>query len=374
MAKLIKLTHETLIELLDFDPATGVFTWKVARSNRVKVGSRAGVFHAASGGRYISIGDEKFMAHRLAFFYVNKRWPNTDVRPNDGDYDNCSTENLQEVSRVALQHGRSKIKTNTSGYQGVSAAKNGKWQSKITWNYKQISLGGNFDTAEEAGAAYAMALETLKTAKSEDDIRKAVADFRTEKRLRAAWENLHRSNVNHAFGDFADFCAEFEDIPDSRYALAPIDASLPIGHGNVRWALPADAIHSTRDGRSAYNKVLREANRDHHRGRDFRRLYGIDFGDYQRMLLDQKGVCAICEKPETKVENGTIRLLSVDHNHTTGAVRGLLCANCNLAIGYACDDVSVLEKAIIYLRKYGAPSNVVKFEPALVNGIMGNGT
>ena len=36
--------------------------------------------------------------------------------------------------------------------------------------------------------------------------------------------------------------------------------------------------------------------------------------------------------------------------------------------------MTVLEKAIVYLRKYGAPSNVVKFEPMLVNGIMGNGT
>ncbi len=374
MAKLYNLAHETLTQLLDYDPATGVFTWKVARSNRVKVGSRAGVFHAPSGGRYISIEKEKFMAHRLAFFYVNKRWPNTDVRPVDGNYDNCAIENLREVSRVALQHGRTKTKTNTSGFQGVSAAKNGKWQSKITWNYKQISLGANFDTAEEAGESYQVALETLKTATCEDDVKRAVAEFRREKRLRAAWNNLHRSNVNHAFNDFADFCAEFEDIPDSRYALAPVDATKPIGHGNVRWALPADAKINTRDGIVAYHRANREANKDHYRGRDFQRLYGIDFGTYQQMLLDQKGVCAICSKPETKMENGTIRLLSVDHNHTTGAVRGLLCANCNMAIGYACDDVSILERAIVYLQKHGAPSNVIKFEPAVVSGALGNGT
>lgn len=373
MAKLIKLTHETLTELLDLDLATGVFVWKVARSNRVKVGSRAGVFHVPSGGRYISIGDEKFMAHRLAFFYVNKRWPNTDVRPNDGDYDNCAIDNLKEVSRVELQHGRPKIKTNTSGFQGVSAAKAGKFQSKITWNYQQISLGGNFDTAEEASEAYNLALETLKTATSADDIRLAVAAFRLEKRQRAVWNNLHRSNVNHAFGSYEDFCALIPEVPNLRYAIAPIDAALPIGPGNFKWALPIDATHSTREGRSAYNKANREANRDHHRGRDFKRNYGIDFAEYQRMLLEQKGVCAICDNPETKVESGTIRLLSVDHDHTTNAVRGLLCANCNLAIGYACDDVTVLQKAIAYLRKHNQ-SNVVKFEPSVVNGALGNGT
>ena len=77
MSRMSKLTYARVIELLDFDPATGVFVWKVARSNRVKVGSRAGVFHGASGGRYISIDNEKFMSHRLAFFYVNGRWPTT---------------------------------------------------------------------------------------------------------------------------------------------------------------------------------------------------------------------------------------------------------------------------------------------------------
>src|SRR5436305_13875987 len=100
MAKLYKLTHETLTQLLDYDPATGFFTWKVARSNRVKPTSRAGVLHHPSGGRYISIGSEKFMAHRLAWFYQHGRWPETDVRPIDGHYDHCWIANLKEVSRV----------------------------------------------------------------------------------------------------------------------------------------------------------------------------------------------------------------------------------------------------------------------------------
>ena len=41
---MFKLTHDTLTQLLDYDPATGIFAWKVARSNRVKTGSRAGSF------------------------------------------------------------------------------------------------------------------------------------------------------------------------------------------------------------------------------------------------------------------------------------------------------------------------------------------
>ena len=100
-----------------------------------------------------------------------------------------------------------------------------------------------------------------------------------------------------------------------------------------------------------------ESARDHNRDKDFRKKYGIDFAEYQRMLIAQKGVCAICEQPETKLQNGSIRMLSVDHNHKTGAVRGLLCANCNMAIGYACDDVSILQKAIGYLRRWSASAS-----------------
>src|SRR5262245_42876998 len=122
MPRVYKLTHDMLKQLLDYDPATGIFIWKIARSNRVKPGSRAGVLHGPNGGRYISIGDEKFRAHRLAWFYQHGRWPETDLRPIDGDYDHCWISNLKEVSRVQLAHQRVKNKTNTTGYLGVSAA------------------------------------------------------------------------------------------------------------------------------------------------------------------------------------------------------------------------------------------------------------
>lgn len=371
MTKVIRLTHETLRELLDYDPATGVFVWKVARSNRVKVGSRAGVFHKTSGGRYISIANEKFMAHRLAWFYVHGEWPASEVRPIDGNYDHCAISNLKEVSRQELAHARGKQVTNTSGFNGVSRAKNGKWQAKITWNYKQISLGANFDSAKEAGSVYEMASTVLKTATSENEIKAISEALRLEKRQRAAWNNLMAVGIPVGWASFGDFVADVRDVPARRFAMGPIDPTKIVGPGNYRWASSDHEILSSKD-RVAYNRANREANRDHHRGRDFQKKYGIDFGQYQQMLIAQKGVCAVCEQPETKMQHGSIRMLSVDHNHATGAVRGLLCANCNMAIGYACDDVSVLQKAIGYLRRHD-PSNVVPFEPSIVNGTLGNG-
>lgn len=78
--------------------------------------------------------------------------------------------------------------------------------------------------------------------------------------------------------------------------------------------------------------------------------FGITPSQYQEMLDAQDGVCAICERPERSTDKkGRIKALAVDHNHTTGAVRGLLCANCNKGIGNLGDDVDTLIAAAAYL-------------------------
>jgi peptide methionine sulfoxide reductase MsrB len=65
------------------------------------------------------------------------------------------------------------------------------------------------------------------------------------------------------------------------------------------------------------------------------------------MVEEQGGLCAICQKPydwETSA-------LYIDHCHTTGKVRGLLCRNCNKGLGHFFDDVANLARAIEYLKK-----------------------
>lgn len=72
------------------------------------------------------------------------------------------------------------------------------------------------------------------------------------------------------------------------------------------------------------------------------------------MLSIQGGVCAICKKPERHRSNGPkVKRLAVDHDHTTGEVRGLLCNNCNRALGLFGDDVTALQAAIDYLSRVG---------------------
>ena len=92
MKKMPNLTHERLTELLDYDPATGVFVWKFARQG-VVAGSIAGSI--TKGYRYIRIDGGDFLAQRLAWFYVNGVWP-TILRFNDGDTKNCAIGNLNE--------------------------------------------------------------------------------------------------------------------------------------------------------------------------------------------------------------------------------------------------------------------------------------
>jgi tRNA splicing ligase len=72
--------------------------------------------------------------------------------------------------------------------------------------------------------------------------------------------------------------------------------------------------------------------------------------EYEKVLLSQRGVCAICNKVNTITsKKGKIFRLSVDHDHNTGEVRGLLCHDCNIGLGKFKDSTLLLSKAISYL-------------------------
>ena len=101
-----------------------------------------------------------------------------------------------------------------------------------------------------------------------------------------------------------------------------------------------------------YMRKYRKARPDIMRRIDLKKNFGITPEDYQQLLDKQNGVCAICGLPERKVDYRSKRLLplAVDHCHTTKKIRGLLCADCNRAIGMLKDDVTILESAISYLK------------------------
>lgn len=81
--------------------------------------------------------------------------------------------------------------------------------------------------------------------------------------------------------------------------------------------------------------------------------YGITLEDYNELLKKQGYSCAICGRLENENHPFTKKpqRFSVDHDHITGKVRGLLCNRCNLTIGKFDDDVSLFQSAILYLEK-----------------------
>jgi hypothetical protein len=74
----------------------------------------------------------------------------------------------------------------------------------------------------------------------------------------------------------------------------------------------------------------------------FKHKYGITVEQYDLMVKEQNGLCAICQKLEK---------LFVDHCHITGKIRGLLCLKCNLMLGSAVDNLDILNNGISYLKK-----------------------
>ena len=126
-------------------------------------------------------------------------------------------------------------------------------------------------------------------------------------------------------------------------------------------ALPLERFHrsrSTRDGLDPRCKDCRRAAQarkpqDPQRRRNtaLGRLYGITAAEYEAMHTKQGGVCAICKRPEQMTRNGILRNLCVDHCHSTGKVRGLLCASCNFAIGRFLDNPELMHSAADYLLR-----------------------
>ena len=103
--------------------------------------------------------------------------------------------------------------------------------------------------------------------------------------------------------------------------------------------------------RKAIQDRYKKTHPDYTRTKHFRRRYGFGLLDYRKILSEQGGLCCICNKPEMGILKGRLKLLAVDHCHKTGFVRGLLCQNCNRALGCIQDDIAILDSMRKYLTK-----------------------
>jgi hypothetical protein len=104
---------------------------------------------------------------------------------------------------------------------------------------------------------------------------------------------------------------------------------------------------------NAYVRKYRKRNPDRFKNYDLKKRFGISVLDYCELLLKQQGVCAICLQPERRNGNGgRIKDLAVDHDHATGKVRGLLCCDCNTALGLLNEDPVRARALIDYIVRY----------------------
>jgi len=89
------------------------------------------------------------------------------------------------------------------------------------------------------------------------------------------------------------------------------------------------------------------------RAYNLKNLYGMTVGEHEHMLASQGGVCKVCGQLEVRRhKDGGAVALHVDHDHETGAVRGLLCHKCNVGLGSFNDDPDLLRKAADYIEHH----------------------
>lgn len=108
-----------------------------------------------------------------------------------------------------------------------------------------------------------------------------------------------------------------------------------------------------------------QAHVDYMKNFDLRKKYGIGLEQFNQMFAKQSGCCAICGRHQTEFVKG----LAVDHDHATGAIRQLLCVNCNHGLGCFMDSIGLLHKAVEYLQTH---ANGVS-EPTASSKDAGNG-
>lgn len=144
------LTQQRLLELLDYDPVTGDFRWRVDRGGGAPAaGAQAG---GINGRGYVVIGiDQKsYQAHRLAWLYTHGVWPKDQIDHINRNRADNRLSNLREATNGQNQANSPRHANNRSGYKGVYWDKNNKyWVAQI-----RRKLIGTFHDAESASEAY----------------------------------------------------------------------------------------------------------------------------------------------------------------------------------------------------------------------------
>ena len=169
------LTQEIVKEFMNYDPETGILTWKHRdrkwckdeRSynswNTSHYNKICGSIHPNSGYNNIRIFNKTYRTHRIIWLYVYGTWPNDQLDHINGNRQDNRLCNLRECTNSENQQNKKIRKDNSSGFMGVSFSKKSqKFQSHIKVNTKSLHLG-LFDDAKEAHEAYLEAKQKYHT-------------------------------------------------------------------------------------------------------------------------------------------------------------------------------------------------------------------
>lgn len=144
------LTLARLKELLNYDPETGEFRWKVSKRG-IKAGALAG-YMGPKGYRVIMINKRNYAAHRLAWLLSHGKWPRREIDHANVIKSDNRLANLREATHAQNSRNSLVRKNNRSGFKGVDFSRN-QWRASIMIDGTARHLG-RFPTAEEAHLAY----------------------------------------------------------------------------------------------------------------------------------------------------------------------------------------------------------------------------
>jgi hypothetical protein len=179
--------------------------------------------------------------------------------------------------------------------------------------------------------------------------------------LKDVYRHLTRTyptELDPRWQDFWAFVADVGERPSPKHRLTRTDQSRPFSVANVYWRAPVAGVTPAQlADKNEYMRVYRATNPDRFRGVHLKKKFGITAEDYDALLAQQGGKCAICRQRERAInaKTGLPRSLAVDHCHSSNRVRSLLCSYCNTGLGSFFDNPDRLRAAIEYLERHAPP-------------------
>ena len=151
-----KPDYSRMVEMLDYNSLTGEFTWAKKPNWSIKVGSVAGCIDRKNEYRRIVLDGNAYLAHRLAFYYIYKYWPENEIDHINRIRDDNRIINLREISTCCNNKNASLRCDNISGIKGVGWNKHrNKWYAEIGHLKKYYRLGLHTSFTEAVFARYA---------------------------------------------------------------------------------------------------------------------------------------------------------------------------------------------------------------------------